>query len=276
MFRHLKSITGIVTVFVFVTVLTQIGGIAYLAGLAFARARRVKLMNVWPQRFVVLVTAVLCYALMSFFLVPPLAEVMGRVHLPCGTVSAGPLVAATKLTCALNRGYVRPNVDKLITDLSAQVELTFPESKVTTLEGNFPFLNGFPLLPHLSHRDGKKVDIAYFYQRAADGSALAYGSPSALGYFIYERPKNGETSSCAGRWTPLRWDFVGLQPKPPKMRIDEHRTAWMIRWLKNDPRVSKIFIEPYLAARLGVSGGKVRFQGCYAARHDDHIHIEVE
>ena len=79
MFRHLKSIIGIVTVFVFVTVSTQIGGIAYLAGLAFARARRVKLMNVWPQRLVVLVTAVLCYALMSFFLVPPLAEVMGRV-----------------------------------------------------------------------------------------------------------------------------------------------------------------------------------------------------
>jgi hypothetical protein len=49
----------------------------------------------------------------------------------------------------------------------------------------------------------------------------------------------------------------------------------MILWLKARPEVTRIFIEPHLADRLGVGGGKVRFQGCRAARHDDHLHVEI-
>jgi hypothetical protein len=39
--------------------------------------------------------------------------------------------------------------------------------------------------------------------------------------------------------------------------------------------IERIFIEPYLAARLGVSSPLLGFQGCRAARHDDHIHIQI-
>jgi hypothetical protein len=39
--------------------------------------------------------------------------------------------------------------------------------------------------------------------------------------------------------------------------------------------VAKIFVEPPLAAQLGLSDPKIRFQGCRAARHDDHIHIQL-
>jgi hypothetical protein len=49
----------------------------------------------------------------------------------------------------------------------------------------------------------------------------------------------------------------------------------MILWLKERPEVTKILLEDYLLERLGVDGGKVRFQGCFAARHDDHLHVEV-
>jgi hypothetical protein len=49
----------------------------------------------------------------------------------------------------------------------------------------------------------------------------------------------------------------------------------MILWLTAQPEVARIFVEPYLAERLGVAGGKVRFQGCWAARHDDHVHVEI-
>ena len=41
-------------------------------------------------------------------------------------------------------------------------------------------------------------------------------------------------------------------------------------------KVERIFIEPYLAARLGVSSDVLGFQGCRAARHDDHIHIQIK
>jgi hypothetical protein len=37
-----------------------------------------------------------------------------------------------------------------------------------------------------------------------------------------------------------------------------------------------VFVEPYLAARLGVTAPAIRFQGCRAARHDDHIHFQVK
>ena len=146
---------------------------------------------------------------------------------------------------------------------------------MTTLEGNFPFIDGFPLLPHLSHRDGRKVDLAYFYRSTKGNAAIPHASPSWLGYFIYEQPREGEPTPCAGRWTPLRWDFKWFQPQSPSWHLDEQRTASMLSWLKNQPQVYRIFIEPHLAQRLGLVGGKVRFQGCQAARHDDHIHVEV-
>lgn len=37
----------------------------------------------------------------------------------------------------------------------------------------------------------------------------------------------------------------------------------------------KILIEPHIPARLGVSSRAIRFQGCRAARHDDHIHNQI-
>jgi hypothetical protein len=184
-------------------------------------------------------------------------------------------VAASSLTCALNRGYVRPELRELLVRLGTAARERFPGSQGTTLEASFPFVDGFPLLPHLSHRDGRKVDLAYFYRDAKSGVALSHGSPAWLGYFVYEEPKAGDPAPCAGRWTPLRWDFAWFQPHPPTWQLDKGRTAWMVEWLKASPAVSRLFLEPHLAERLGVAGGKLRFQGCQAARHDDHLHIEI-
>jgi hypothetical protein len=257
------------------TALTQVGGVAYLVGLAVGWFPPVRHAAPSLRRTAVVIAAVSSYLVMTLFFVPPLAKSMGRVRLPCGTNGDGPVVAATWLTCALNRGYVRPEVRDLVAALSAEVGQRFPGNQITTLEGNLPFIDGFPLLPHLSHRDGRKVDLAYLYRSVDGNAAIPHGSPSSVGYFIYEQPVQGEPLPCSGRWTPLRWDFDWLQPRPPQWRIDEQRTAWMLNWLKSQPQVSRIFIEPYLAQRLGVADGKVRFQGCHAARHDDHIHVEI-
>lgn len=57
--------------------------------------------------------------------------------------------------------------------------------------------------------------------------------------------------------------------------LDELRTAAQMDRFISDQRVGKIFIEPHLAQTLGLNDPKVRFQGCRAARHDDHIHIQL-
>jgi len=273
--RYVLRYFGPALLFVFLTVLTQIGGVAYLIGTAIASAVPMLRGGEPIRRMSAVVLGLTAYVVMTAFIVPPLAASMGRVPLPCSTAGNGSIVAATWLTCALNRGYVRPQVRDLVMDLASATAQRFPGSKITTLEGNLPFIDGFPLLPHLSHRDGKKVDIAFFYRSVADDAAVPSGSPSSMGYFIYEQPRPGDPTPCENRWTPLRWNFNGLQPQPPVWRLDEERTAWTVNWLKDDPRVDRIFIEPHLAERMGVAGGKVRFQGCQAARHDDHIHVQV-
>lgn len=56
----------------------------------------------------------------------------------------------------------------------------------------------------------------------------------------------------------------------------EARTRDLTITVIQDPRVRRIFLEPHLKARLGLSAEpKVRLQGCWAARHDDHIHVDV-
>ncbi len=99
-----------------------------------------------------------------------------------------------------------------------------------------------PLLPHLSHGDGRKVDLAFFYRGAA-GYAPGL-APSPIAYWAFETP----------------------------------RTGAMLRWLAGpgaEIGVRKILLEPHLAARLGATGPLVRFQGCRAARHDDHVHVDI-
>jgi hypothetical protein len=49
----------------------------------------------------------------------------------------------------------------------------------------------------------------------------------------------------------------------------------MVNFFAADPSIEKVFIEPHLKNRLQLTSPKVRFQGCHAARHDDHVHVQV-
>lgn len=56
----------------------------------------------------------------------------------------------------------------------------------------------------------------------------------------------------------------------------EEANRYLLIELAKHPKVRKIFIEPHLKERLGLSQyDKIRFHGCHAVRHDDHIHIEI-
>ncbi|MGF1553801.1 MAG: hypothetical protein ACFBWO_15085 [Paracoccaceae bacterium] len=171
------------------------------------------------------------------------------------------------LYCAMNRHYVSPEMKEVLTDLADAMDRKFPGTRTLVLDANFPFLDGFPLLPHLSHDDGEKADLAFYY-RDEDGY-LPSATRSPIGYFAFEE---GPTS-CPDVWPTLRWDFAALQPFWRELAVEPERTAHMLRVLAADRRVGKILLEPHLKRSLSLSSPKIRFQGCRAARHDDHVHL---
>ncbi len=47
----------------------------------------------------------------------------------------------------------------------------------------------------------------------------------------------------------------------------------IIDWLQ--PAINKIFIEPHLKIRLGLSTEKIKIHGCQTVSHDEPIHLQI-
>lgn len=245
------KLTAHLSIIAVLTVLSQIGGLAW--ALALVAKRR------W-------LAFPLIYAALSVATVW-IAPLTGRVPLPCTGEAA--LKVQTPLYCVLNRQYVVPGLKTVLEDHAAQMAKAHPGTQVRVLDANFPFFDGFPLLPHLSHHDGRKVDLAFYYRK--DGAYQPGLARSPLGYFAFE---DGPTD-CPRRWLSMRWNMGWLQPLWPDYPLDTARMRTTLQLLSADKRISKVFIEPHLAQSLGASSSKIRFQGCRAARHDDHIHLQL-
>lgn len=246
------------------TVVTQIGGAALLLSIpAFTWAgRRLGNHGRAMRAGVCAILFAVAYLGVSVVTIP-LAGALGRVPLSCGLTGDAPYGPRTIWTCLLNRHYATLPARRALQKIS--VGLT--ESGIAYLDAGFPFFDWFPLIPHLSHRDGRKIDLTFIY---ADSSS----TPSPIGYWGFVQPRPGDPLPCAGREGLFRWDLAWLQPLFPAVELDEPRTANLLRALIRSPDVKRIFIEPHLRRRLGVDHAKMRFQGCRAARHDDHIHVE--
>lgn len=236
---------------ILLTVLTQIGGLAWLASRAFKRS------------FLAFLALYLGLSVATLWIAP----MFGRVPLSCG--NSGPVQMQSKLYCALNRHYVVPELEQTLSDLATDMDAQFGGTVTLVLDANFPFFDGFPLLPHLSHDDGRKADIAFYYRSNSGYQPKTTRSP--IGYFAFE---DGPTD-CPAATATLRWDLAWLQPIWRDLQVDHARTAAALFWLSRDTRVAKIFVEPHLRRTLGATHPKVRFQGCRAARHDDHIHFQI-
>lgn len=238
--------------FVLLTALTQLGGIAWV--LSRQRSR--------PTLAFVGFYAVL--TLLAVWLAP----LTGRTALSC--FERGPLQVQSWFYCATNRIYVTPELKTVLEDAAERVEEDYPGTQTLVLDANFPFLTGFPLLPHLSHDDGEKVDLAFYYADAA-GDHSPGQTRSPIGYFSFE---DGPTE-CPDSLLSLRWDLDWLQSLWKGFELEPQRNRLLVEILARDPRVAKIFIEPHLKQSLGLTSNKIRFQGCRAARHDDHIHVQL-
>lgn len=242
--------------------LTQVGGLIWILAWIISYKFKKKKRFVFP----------ILYFVCNLLIIPPIAKQFGREQLPIFDKKLKPRNIIYPL---LFRNYVNP---KLKTELenSAHV-LSKSGLSITYLDANFPFFNGFPLLPHLSHNDGKKIDISFMY---LDKSLKSTNKkPSISGYGIYTKTGNNyTTTSCLknGYW---QYDFSKYLSfgKIYELTFDKKKTKQLILQLLENPSTQKIFIEPYLKQELGLTNeNKIRFHGCQAVRHDDHIHLQIK
>ncbi len=264
-------------VFTLLTLLTQVGGLIYLLSIL--------LWGLWSPkvktklRSVVLKSGIFLslYLLTTFFIIPPVAEFFGRVPLPLTETQH--LKPLNRLTCLLNRNYVRPQLRDCAFTVAEEMNVKHPGTIVCYLDANLPFINGFPLVPHWSHNDGRKLDLAFCYLDSKTGGEVN-ASPSFIGYGVSEGPREGEENKAAFCEEKGYLQYGLLNKLVPQWSkedfvFDSVRTKTMVELFVAQKSIRKVFIEPHLKVRLGLDSDKIRFHGCHAVRHDDHLHIEM-
>lgn len=247
-----------IIIIIILTTTTQIGGIIWLLAVLISKKKNWKKRIIFP----------LLYLTCNLIIIPPIARAFGRVPLPVFSKSVTPINWCYPLAF---RNYVTPELRSVLTESAKDNNIT-----ITYLDANFPLFNGFPLLPHLSHNDGKKVDIAFQYQ-TKDGKSTDK-KPSLSGYGIFTNSKNPTNTSCKnqGFWQYDMTKYVGI-PMHQNLELDKKATKSLIKSLLSKQVNSKLFIEPYLKRQLGLKNyNQIRFHGCRAVRHDDHIHFQIE
>lgn len=266
-FNLFKTLLHLVII-ILLTLLTQIGGLIYLITISIIKKRFPKYKL---KRFLFFS---LIYILATFFIVPKIAPLFGRVKIDDNEQ----LASHNFITQICNRNYVTPKMKLVLDEISLKLSEELPEIKLIYLDTNFPFLDGFPLLPHLSHNDGKKIDVSFIYQNKK--GKVTNNKPSVSGYGIFVEPLKDEinqTKICKeqGYW---QYDFTKYLTFGAKngLELSEVATKKLIQIIINNKEVHKIFIEPHLKTRLKLNNQKIRFHGCRAVRHDDHIHFQIQ
>ena len=275
---RLLKVTLTIILFCLLTVLTQVGGLVYLLSILTH-----KLTDKWTNnnylkatyRFTSFLTL---YCLTTFLIVPVIAKPLGRVPLPL--TETNHLQPLNIWTCFLNRNYVRPELKQTAFEVAKQMNNKFPGTTLNYLDANFPFINKFPLIPHLSHNDGKKLDLSFCY-RDTKTNEPTNECPSFIGYGICEEPRPEEkntTDFCAdkGYWQYSFMTKVISQDNKQDFTFDSDKTRELVNLFATQTAIGKIFIEPHLKTRLNLTSDKIRFHGCQAVRHDDHIHIQLK
>lgn len=263
--------------FGFLTLLTQIGGFIWLLSLG---------LNHWIQKYRPIKGLrwgifFLLYTLATFFVVPPMARIYtNRVPLP---VFSNPHLEPENVFFAFfNRTYVKPALRKALEDVAEQMQSQYPGATIWYMDANFPFIDGYPLEPHLSHRDGKKIDLSFYWKLAKTGTPV-HKNPSPTGYGLWAEPLSGEFDYAQHCIEKGNW-FIGYDEQlgnwgynKNDYRFDAERTREMLRLLAEHPSIEKILIQPHLKKRLDLERfDGIRAQGCHAARHDDHAHVQLK
>lgn len=288
MLKKTMRIAGIlahIVTFVFLTVLTQVGGIIYLLSrLTHPHTDRIIFQRTTPgirqqilRPIAKIAIFIVIYIFSAILVIPLLAKPFGRTTLP--VISRHNLQPLHIMTCLLNRHYVKPALKDAAIDITKKMNRRYPGTHVNYLDAGFPFFDNFPLLPHLSHNDGKKLDLSFLYISKVSGQP-SDDTPSVIGYGVCEEPRPGEVNTAASCQTQgYRWysalKMIVPQGNKDKFVFDSVRTRALMNIITFNSSIHKVFIEPHLQARLKLESSKIRFHGCGAVRHDDHIHIQL-
>lgn len=273
----LKIFLGLIF-FSLLTILTQVGGIIFLISiLAFGPIDK-RVDSTWLRMSAKLFSFVLLYILFVFVIVPLIAKPFGRVPLPL--FESHHVRPANILTVLLNRNYVRPELRQATFDVADKMHKKYPGTVLNYLDANFPFIDKFPLPPHLSHNDGRKLDVSFYYIDAKTGDRTN-NVPSWIGYGVCEEPRAGEFDRPAECARKGYWQYSFLlrnisQKNKNLYPFDHKRTKDLVNFFAADQAIGKILIEPHLKTRLNLTSRKVRLHGCNAVRHDDHLHVQLK
>lgn len=260
-------VAGVLAMTALLTTLTQVGGVVFLLSIVIGRL--FSLEKGWANTLVFLGL----YLVTSVFIAPPLAKLFGRVPIE-QTEGVKPLRWAT---VAMNRHYVVPDWNVVLAKM--EDELKGSEICILYLDANFPF-PGIPLAPHLSHKDGKKLDLAFVY--ADESGSIVPAGKSTTGYGVFSGPENGETdqpSICAkrekGRFYELA-SWLSFGSFNDELTFDVRANRKLAKAFLQQREAEKMFVEPHLKDRMNLgSYSKVRWQGCHSVRHDDHFHMQI-
>jgi hypothetical protein len=186
---RLLNVILIIIYFCLLTVLTQVGGLVYLLSILTH-----KLTDKWTSNNYLRVTYrftsfLTLYFFTIFLIVPLIAKPLGRVPLPFKETNH--LQPLNIWTCFLNRNYVRQELKLTAFEVAKHMNNKFPGTTINYLDANFPFINKFPLIPHLSHNDGKKLDLSFCYRNTKTNEPTN-DCPSLIGYGICEAPRPNE------------------------------------------------------------------------------------
>ena len=265
--KIILKITTQILLFSFLTIVTQIGGIVYVLSIILTKKWR------WNSNFKPIVVFIGLYMISTLFIVPVVAPIFGREKIK----HTDRIQPTNYMTTLLNRNYVRPELNDLLVQVEKELEGSHIE--IHYLDANFPFINKFPLLPHLSHNDGKKIDLSLIYETKS--GAITNQQKSISGYGVFEDPKPNEYNQidkCIKNGY-FQYDFpkyVTFGTINRDLVLSEKGTKRLINSILKNRNLGKLFIEPHLKKRMNVTHHKIRYHGCRAVRHDDHIHLQLK
>jgi hypothetical protein len=267
-------------IFSILTALTQVGGVIYFLYVPFSLFVKSEKYSFWKSILMRSVGFSFIYVLICLLIIPPLAKKNGRVPLPFFSTKETPVKSGSLLMSLMNRNYVKLLLQDAFFKTAKDVQKKYSSVELIYLDANFPFFDGFPLIPHLSHDDGEKLDIAFFYKNKK--TEQFYDKTfSITGYGVCEEPRKGEKNQpkdCEkqGNWPYNFLEKITFAKVKEGMEFDEIANRFLLQKIMENKEVKKVFIEPHLQKRLKLGKyKKIKFHGCHAVRHDDHIHFQL-
>lgn len=110
---------------------------------------------------------------------------------------------------------------------------------------------------------------------------ISASQKSRSGYGVFEEPTSKEYNQiekCLDNGY-FQYDYpkyLTFGTKNESLTFSEKGTKLLVESILKQNSIGKIFIEPHLRLRLQLNDSRVRYHGCRAVRHDDHIHIQLK